>query len=204
MNAVFETPRLLFRRFSADDAALLFDLDSDPAVMRYLTGGPGTPLDSIRDRILPAFMTYAEPDDGHGAWATHLRESSEFIGWFSLRRSDADARRGSEVGYRLRQAVWGRGLATEGLEALVRRAFETGGTHRAFGTTYEGNTGSRRVMEKAGMRHVRSFRLTSQDLAASPTVEPTGGDPWDGDDVEYAITRAEWAARARIVDGLMV
>ena len=46
------------------------------------------------------------------------------------------------------------------------------------------NTGSRRVMEKAGMREVRMFH------ADWPVRIP--GD--EHGDVEYAITRAEWAS----------
>ncbi|MDX6690166.1 MAG: hypothetical protein QOG15_1623, partial [Solirubrobacteraceae bacterium] len=34
-----QTARLVLERFTADDADLLIELDSDPAVMRYLTGG---------------------------------------------------------------------------------------------------------------------------------------------------------------------
>jgi RimJ/RimL family protein N-acetyltransferase len=49
------------------------------------------------------------------------------------------------------------------------------------------NTASRRVMEKAGLRYVRTFH---QDWP----------DEIDGDeqgDVEYALTRAEWDATLR-------
>jgi RimJ/RimL family protein N-acetyltransferase len=34
-----DTERLLFRRLRADDIELRLDLDSDPEVMRFLTGG---------------------------------------------------------------------------------------------------------------------------------------------------------------------
>lgn len=35
MDAYLETERLTLRQFTADDAELLIELDSDPAVMRY-------------------------------------------------------------------------------------------------------------------------------------------------------------------------
>ena len=39
MGIYLETERLILRRFTAADADLLVELDSDPEVMRYLTGG---------------------------------------------------------------------------------------------------------------------------------------------------------------------
>ena len=43
MDEVLETERLTLRRLTAADADHLVELDSDPAVMRYLTGGSATP-----------------------------------------------------------------------------------------------------------------------------------------------------------------
>jgi RimJ/RimL family protein N-acetyltransferase len=43
MHIVLETPRLALRRFTEDDVDNLFELNSDPEVMRYLNGGRATP-----------------------------------------------------------------------------------------------------------------------------------------------------------------
>ena len=43
MPPILETPRLAIRQFTEDDVDDLFDLNSDPEVMRYLTGGRPTP-----------------------------------------------------------------------------------------------------------------------------------------------------------------
>jgi RimJ/RimL family protein N-acetyltransferase len=50
----FETDRLVLRPITVDDVDLLVDLDSDPEVMRYLTGRPSRRLEIetvIRDRL---------------------------------------------------------------------------------------------------------------------------------------------------------
>ena len=47
----------------------------------------------------------------------------EWIGWFHLKPSIADER-ALEIGYRLRRAAWGRGLATEGSRALASFAVD--------------------------------------------------------------------------------
>ncbi len=69
MEVFLETERLVLRRFTAADVDLLVDLDGDPAVMRYLTGGRATPREEIRDDLLPAFLRYYERYAGYGFWA---------------------------------------------------------------------------------------------------------------------------------------
>ena len=90
-----------------------------------------------------------------------------------------------ELGYRLRAASWGLGYATEGSRALVDLAFRELGAERVFAETMAVNTASRRVMEKAGLRYVRTFHQEWPDR-----IE---GD--EHGDVEYALTRAEWERR---------
>src|SRR5947209_11586627 len=96
------------------------------------------------------------------------------------------------LGYRLRRAVWGQGYATEGARALIRKGFTELGVQRVFATTYQDNFASRRVMEKAGLRLVRTYRMTVAELLATGTFHITSEDLWDGDDVEYALLKADW------------
>ena len=196
MDIFLETPRLTLRRLTLDDAEALYQLDSDPEVMRYLSGGPGTPLEMIRDDILPRFIRSFDHARWAGAWAIEERDSGEFAGWLSLRPSD-DLARGAELGYRLRRESWGRGFATEAAKALLDCAFAEHGLTRVFGTTYEHNLGSRRVMEKLGMRHTRSFRFAAETAPPPATFAAADGPAWDGDDVEYALERFEWEALER-------
>lgn len=68
MDSYLETERLTLRRFTADDAHLPIELDSDPAVMRYLPGGgePTTP-DEVRVPDLPSIPAgYEKWDDDFG------------------------------------------------------------------------------------------------------------------------------------------
>jgi RimJ/RimL family protein N-acetyltransferase len=58
--------------------------------------------------------------------------------------------------------------------------------------TYEENIGSRRVMEKSGLRLVRAFRTSLANVQTADTYDGSAGDFFDGDDVEYALDRAEW------------
>jgi RimJ/RimL family protein N-acetyltransferase len=55
-----ETNRLTLRRFTEADVDNLFELNSDPEVMRYITGGKPTPREEIRDDIIP-FQSLSRP-----------------------------------------------------------------------------------------------------------------------------------------------
>jgi RimJ/RimL family protein N-acetyltransferase len=182
MDVVLETDRLLLRRFTDADVDLLVALDADPEVRRYVALNPTT-RDEVLAEILPAWLRYYERFTGYGFWAAIERDSGDFLGWFHLRPGLSDPRDDEpELGYRLRRSSWGRGYATEGSRALIDRAFTELGARRVWAETMVVNAASRRVMEKASMRHVRTFH--------ADWPERLPGD--EHGDVEYAITREEW------------
>src|SRR5438477_12139534 len=85
METFLETERLTLRRFTADDVDNLVELDSDPQVMHYITGGRTTPREEIEREELPHFFECYKRYDGYGFWAAVENSSGEFIGWFHLR-----------------------------------------------------------------------------------------------------------------------
>jgi RimJ/RimL family protein N-acetyltransferase len=174
-----ETDRLVLRELTPDDADDIVELDSDPAVMLYINGGRPTPRAEIEDEILPFWLAFYDHDHGYGFWAAVEKSTGEFLGWFHYRPQTTDA---VELGYRLRRSAWGKGYATEGCRALIHKGFTDLGVERVYAETMVVNTASRRVMEKAGLRHVRTFHADWPDKIP--------GD--EHGDVEYALTRAEW------------
>src|SRR5581483_513221 len=122
MYIFLETERLILRRMTMDDLDDLVALDSDPAVMHYLTGGKPTPREEIEQRILPRVFGYYERYEGKGAWAVIERATDAFLGWASNRPVE-DRTDEVELGYRLRRATWGKGYATEAARALVDKSF---------------------------------------------------------------------------------
>ena len=184
-RVLVETARLSLCAFDAGDVDLLTELDSDPAVMRYITGGRPTPRSDIESDFLPAFLSYYDRFDGYGFWAALERETQEFVGWFHLRPAPGVPEDEPELGYRLRRSAWGRGLATEGARALIEVAFSRLGARRVVAETMAVNAESRAVMEHAGMTLVREFH---QEWPYRIDGDEFG-------DVEYAITRTDWDAR---------
>ena len=202
MQVFLETDRLVLRRLTEADVDNLYDLDSDPAVMRFLNGGTPTPRDVIQREILPRYLRYYDRFEGYGFWAAIEKASGEFLGWFALHPVEGSDPDNVALGYRLRKSAWGKGYATEGTRALIRKGFTELGMRRVFATTYEDNIASRRVMEKAGMKLVRTYHSTPEEIAAAGTFVATPGEVWDGDDVEYALEKADWQSTGLLhVDG---
>lgn len=188
-GAVFlTTERLVLRQFTSADADLLVELDSDPEVMHFITGGQPTPRREIEEEVLPRFLEYYEQFEGYGFWAALERSTGHFLGWFHFRPAKDAPPDEPELGYRLRRSAWGQGYATEGARALIEHGFTVHGVRRVIAETMVVNTASRRVMEKAGLLLVRTFW--------QPWPYAIEGD--EQGDVTYALTRDDWAARRRV------
>ncbi len=185
MRVFLETDRLILRQFTEADVDALVELDSDPDVMRFINGGRPTPREEIHEDILPAFLAYYQRYAGYGFWAAVEKTTGEFLGWFHLRPPRGAGPGEVELGYRLRRSAWGKGYATEGSRALIRKGFTELGVQRVVAETMAVNAASRRVMEKAGLRYVRTFHQQWPDR-----IE---GD--EHGDVEYALTKADWGSQ---------
>jgi RimJ/RimL family protein N-acetyltransferase len=183
MRIVLETERMLLRRFAEADAGGLAALYSDPRVMRFITLQPPSRAE-VESKILPDYLReYRELADGLGSFAAIEKETGQMAGRFSLKPANSyGLTGGTELGYRLYPAFWGCGLATEGARALITSAFERLHLDRVVATTMADNTGSWRVLEKCGLRRVRTFSYPDADLM--PGAE-------HGDFV-YELTRSDW------------
>ena len=186
MTPVLETDRLALRQFTDADAPLLFALDSDPEVMRYI--GPQYALPdaaAYRDRIHTYFRPYYATGPDFGFWAAEEKATGAFVGWFHLRPAldyrfarEAGYRAGEfDVGYRLVRAAWGKGYATEVTRALVRRGFAHPAVAAVVAVALVGNRASCRVLEKCGLRKVAEVPLPDFDMPGA----------------KYAVTRGEFA-----------
>lgn len=185
MAAILETPRLTIRQFTEDDVDNLFDLNSDPEVMRYL--GRPVPWEKLRDEIIPFHLGVYERLDRLGTWAAESVGNGEFLGWFHFRPGPGGDITNIDLGYRLRRATWNKGYATEGSRALINMGFTDLGVQRVFAHTMTANAASRRVMEKCGLTLVRTVPYEGPDSDIIDGAEHG--------EVEYALTKPEWQAR---------
>src|SRR5262245_43633823 len=112
------TDRLILRDITEADAELLFDLDSDPEVMRHIGPRAAPDLASYRERTRTVYVPQ-QAHPWHGVRIVLDRATGEFLGWVFVRPAPAsrDARDLGwirpdevEVGYRYRRSAWGRGV----------------------------------------------------------------------------------------------
>lgn len=171
---VLRTTTLTLSPCRPSDRADFVDLELDPEVMRFLNGGA---VDHARTD--PQDVTFLMPrgTEPH-VWTARRTAGDEFVGWFCLFPDSATQ---AEIGFRLRRKYWGQGLASQGASALVGWGFSTAGYDRIVACTMAVNHGSRRVMEKLGMTHVRTVAFDSHPFAGSEH-----GEVW------YELTRNEW------------
>jgi RimJ/RimL family protein N-acetyltransferase len=170
------TDRLVLRDLTEADAELLFDLDSDPEVMRYLGPRPAPDVAGYRDRTRAVYVPL-QAHPWHGVRVVLDCASAEFLGWAFVRPATASryareigwSRPGEvEVGYRFRRFAWGRGVATEAAKPLVQIALADPATTAVVACALAGNAASLRVLEKLGLVRVGEVMLPE---ASEPTVK---------------------------------
>lgn len=170
------TERLLLRDITEADADLLFDLDSDPEVIRYV--GPILPTDvnGYRERTRTVYIPF-QAHPWHGVRMVFDRATGTFHGWVFVRPATASKVAGEmgwiradevEVGYRYRRSAWGRGIATEAALPLVAIALADPTTSAVVACARSDNSGSLRVLEKLGLKRIGSVMLPE---IAEPTVK---------------------------------
>lgn len=171
---MLRTPRITLLPLADEHVDHEVELDSDPAVMRYLDVRPcrrSVVVERHRRRLAAASA-------GLGYWAGFT--AGRFAGLWILEPWVAVGE--AELGYRLLPRYWRRGLASEGSRELLRHGFTDLGVRRVFAETMAVNTASRATMVSLGMWHIGTrFPEFEQPIAGSEQGE-----------VRYVLTREEW------------
>ncbi|CAN5855723.1 GNAT family N-acetyltransferase [soil metagenome] len=143
--SVFETERLILRPRGLEHLEACVAINSDPEVMRYV--GPVWPPAHQRAHLIRQFATAR--GEGLGHWAIFRKTApEEVLGWVllvPLEGTDA-----IQIGYRLKRAAWGDGIATEAAQRLVAHGLDTLGLTGLAAWTHPQNAGSKRVLSKLG------------------------------------------------------
>lgn len=145
------TARTLLRQWQDSDLEAWVAMNADPAVRRHF------PTVLTRDEAL------AEADRiraslarrGWGCWALEIPGLLPFAGFVGLivPAWEAPFTPAVEIGWRLPQAAWGRGYASEAAAAAAAFAFGPLRLDELVAITLPGNEPSRRVMARIGMAH---------------------------------------------------
>lgn len=149
----------------------LFALNSDPAVMRYLTGKPDTREDThaMIERIASRRIQF-----GFSWWAFIEQQTGEMIGAGAVQYLERDPTNPLELAWRLRADKWGQGFASEAARNIAGFAFDMLDAELLCAVCHPENRKSSRVMERLGMHY-------------------KGDEVWyDMNTAVYEIARAEW------------
>jgi RimJ/RimL family protein N-acetyltransferase len=157
-----ETPRLVIRSFTLQDAAALHDrVFGDPEAMKFIPRGASPSVDRTRASV-ERFMRH-ERENGFGLWAVELKETGELIGdcgLFLVHGVGPEV----EVAYHFGKQWWNRGYATEAASACLAFGFKECHLIEIIAICFPEHLASRRVMEKAGMKYVGPARYYDLDL----------------------------------------
>ena len=158
MKKAIKTERLLLRELLPSDAEGMFELDSDPEVVKYTGDTPLTHIDQSRQRIESVRQQYQ--DFGIGRWAAVLKDTNEFIGWAGLKYiNELNGRKNNyDLGYRFLKRHWGKGYGTESAKAFVNYGFNQ--MHLKCISAYADveHVASVKILEKCGLKFTNTFK----------------------------------------------
>lgn len=182
-EVVAETERLRLRDWDDADEQRFYEVMNTPAVMRHLGGlqSPG----EWRAAFL-RIRGFAN-DFGHTFWLVEDKERGEIQGFCGLKRVNApgagNLAETPEIGWRLRESAWGKGIAKEAAIASLDVGFSRFGYPRIIAMTIPPNHESQGLMKRLGM--TRQDELDFIDERFGPEVNPQ---------IVFEMTAANWPA----------
>ena len=157
MKTSFESERLLYRELLPSDDVAMFELDSNPDVMKYLGTPPLTHISETQNLIANIQQQYQ--DYGIARWAVILKETGEFIGWSGLKyiKTLNGFENNYDLGYRFIPRFWGKGYGYESAKAFVDFGFNEMNLERISAYIDVNNIASQKILEKCGLTFVNTF-----------------------------------------------
>jgi RimJ/RimL family protein N-acetyltransferase len=180
---VYRTERLRLVPINARHASELWELHQDEGIARWY------PL-SRKQALRFAERMESSWTRGVGKWLAYEESSGALLGRGGPSWTAVEGAECVEIGWALRQEVWGRGYATEIGRAGLDHAFSVRGVDEVVAFTEVHNARSRAVMKRLGMRYVSQIRRPGFVAGSSEMQE-------DAPFALYRITRAAQAPRNR-------
>ena len=200
MSMIIQTPRLMLREWKEEDVEPYLETCNTEAVMAHLGGVRAR--SEVRQEV--ADLISQQRDYGFTLWVLEEKSSGAFVGFCGLDQLDYLDEGGPsydpnctvkgelELGFRLREDFWERGLATEASAAALLIAFEKLRARRVVSRTERENVASRRVLEKLGFLHdfgldywptekklLLVHTMNSADWPASPAAAKLSASQWN-------------------------
>ncbi len=144
------TARMTLADIAEADFAAAYETDRDPLVLRYI--GDGTGETRSFDQFCAHFRARIESwmSPICRMWVMRPLGGGDFLGLVFLKPVKDTPH--IEVGYRMPQAHWGKGYATEAARAAITYGFDAGGLNEVTAVTHPDNAASQHVLSKCGLK----------------------------------------------------
>lgn len=144
------TGRLRLRELVEEDWRDARAIDGDPEVARYQSCDATDEAGSRAYLARAVLGARAQPRRVYELAIT-IGDEGRFLGRVGLGIERVE-HRDAQLWFVLRRDLWGRGIVSEAVAAMLGFGFSQLGLHRIWGDADPRNVGSLRVMEKQGMR----------------------------------------------------
>lgn len=130
-------------------------MNADERVMEYF---PSVLSKKESDALVGRFIAHFD-QRAYTYFAVDQLVNNEFIGFIGLayQEYDTDFNPSVDIGWRLKYGAWGKGFATEGARKCLDYGFGTLNLPRINAIATVGNDKSTNVMDKIGMKRMKSF-----------------------------------------------
>lgn len=141
MEIVFETERMVARKFTEEDLPFVERLLSDPDVGKYMRGSP-------RKALKEDLQDYK--NHGFGMYAIVLKETGELIG----RGGPCPEKGQVEAGWAFLPQYWGQGYGSEIGRGVLNHCFTKLGFEVILSRLDPANTAARKLDKRLGKREI--------------------------------------------------
>lgn len=151
------TKRFCLQPIGWEDVEDVYRLHNYPEVEEFNNLSKPESLEATKDLLRPLIEEPFRPDQ-HLAWTIRLADNTQFRGTIGLQMRTNQPRVG-EIYYEIEPPYWGKGIATECVQEVLRFGFEQIGLLQIRALTAKLNVRSIRVLEKVGMQNL-GFRTS--------------------------------------------
>lgn len=174
------TERLILREWRDSDLPSLYQMVSDPDVMKFF---PSVLSETEAQNFLRIIQDKMN-QYGWGLWACELKSTQEVIGFVGLNipQDDFDFNPCVEIGWRLRQEFWHQGLAQEAAKEALKFGFTELNLDKIVAFTTVTNLPSQTLMQRLNMvkneKHFNHPRLAKDHPLAEHVLYELTKDSW--------------------------
>ncbi len=152
------TERLTLRKITIDDIDNIFQLDSNPDVMKYV-GVPPVKLKEESAKMIENIINQYK-NNGTARLAVIEKQTNRFIGWSGIKLLTDEVngfKNVYELGYRSLPEFWGKGYATESAKASLDLGFNQLNADKIYAYADVDNQTSNYILTKLGFENKGTF-----------------------------------------------